>query len=203
MANSKKGESIVWNVIGAIIGIFAVVEMIQLITTASRFDSRIGLYGAASCGILSAFLIIYNGIRIRQKKGLGGKKQKNAAKAKPATSRPRPRPSSASDAQEAFISEIQDGRCYDLFARNRLGVAELYVDVDFEDGVYYLKPEIEVTYDKDAVRSQSDVDRYDDFVVDEYQKQFNDMVEICEAWGVNYDIAEPEVTTNIKNGRIV
>ena len=197
MAKAKK-ESIVKNIIGIIIGIFVVVEMIELITTASRYDSHIALLGAASCGILGAFLIIYNGLKIRKKRGLGGNK---GVKAKPATSRPRP--SRANDGEQAFISEIQEGRCYDLFARHRLGVAELYVDVDYDDGVYYLKPEIEVTYDSDTVKTQSDVDAYDDVVVNAYQKEFEQMVQICEAWGVSYDIAEPEVTTNIKNGRIV
>ena len=197
MAKAKK-ESIVKNIIGIIIGIFVVVEMIELITTASRYDSHIALLGAASCGILGAFLIIYNGLKIRKKRGLGGNK---GVKAKPAASRPRP--SRANDGEQAFISEIQEGRCYDLFARHRLGVAELYVDVDYDDGVYYLKPEIEVTYDSDTVKTQSDVDAYDDVVVNAYQKEFEQMVQICEAWGVSYDIAEPEVTTNIKNGRIV
>ena len=202
MAKAKKGESIVWNVIGLIVALIAVSEMIQLIQTGARNSSTYAYLGAGSCGILAMILIIYNGLQIRKKKGLGGSKQNNT-KSKPATSRPRPRPSSASDAQEAFISEIQEGRCYDLFARDRLGVAELYVEVEYEDGVYYLKPEIEVTYDSDTVHSQSDVDAYDDIVVDAYQEQFNEMVQICESWGVSYDIAEPEVTTNIKNGRIV
>ena len=200
MAKTKK-ESIVKNIIGIIIGIFVVVEMIELITTASRYDSHIALLGAASCGILGAFLIIYNGLKIRKKRGLGGNKANKGVKAKPAASRPRP--SRANDGEQAFISEIQEGRCYDLFARHRLGVSELFVDVDYEDGVYYLVPQIEVTYDSDTVKTQDDVDRYDDFVVDEYQKQFDEMVAICEKWGVDYDIKEPAVSTNIHNGRIV
>ena len=202
MANPKKGESIVRNVIGLIVALVAVSEMISLIQTGARNDSTYAYLGAGSCGILALILIIYNGLQIRKKKGLGGSKKKTS-KPKPATSRPRPRPGSTADADETFIAEIQDGRCYDTFAYDRLGVAELFVDVEFEDGVYYLKPEIEVTYDSDTVKTQSDVDAYDDVVVDAYQQEFNEMVRICEAWGVDYDIAEPEVTTNIKNGRIV
>ena len=200
MAKNKK--SIVKNIIGIIVALIALSEMIQLIQTASRNSSTIAYLGAGSCGILAMILIIYNGIQIRKKKGLGGSGAKKADKSKPATSRPRPRSGSSAEADEVFISEIQEGRCFDTFAYDDLGVAEIYVDVEYEDGVSYIKPEIEVTYDKDNVKTQADVDAYDDIVVDEYQKQFEEMVEICEAWGVQYDIAEPQVTTNIKNGKI-
>ena len=198
MAKQKK-QSIVLNIIGILIAFGVLIEMIQLIRTAARHGSTYAYLGAVSCFVLVMVLIIYNGIKIRKKMGLGKKKEKTS---KPSTSRPRASSGSKAEADDLFISEIQEGRCFDNFAYDDLGVAELYVDVEFEDGVYYLKPEIEVTYDRDNVKTQADVDAYDDIVVDEYQKQFEEMVEICEAWGVDYDIAEPQVTTNIKNGKI-
>lgn len=198
MAKSNK-QSIKWNLGGIALGVLALFWMVDILIENYRYGS--GAYFIAfAIGLVAVFFIIYNVRAIRKKRGAAGA---NKTKSKPATSRPRPRPGSAADADEAFISEIQDGRCYDTFAYDRLGVAELFVDVEYEDGVYYLKPEIEVTYDSDTVKTQSDVDAYDDVVVDAYQQEFNEMVRICEAWGVDYDIAEPEVTTNIKNGRIV
>lgn len=197
MAKAKK-QSIKWNIGGIALGVIAIFWMIDVLIENYRYGSA-AYFSAFAIGLVAVFFIIYNVRAIRKKRAAGAGKKAS----KPATSRPRPRPGSAADADEAFISEIQEGRCYDLFARHRLGVAELYVDVDYEDGVYYIKPEIEVTYDSGTVRTQSDVDAYDDVVVDAYQEQFNEMVQICESWGVSYDIAEPEVTTNIKNGRIV
>ena len=195
MAKAKK-QSIKWNIAGILVGIVALFWMVDILIENYRYGSA-AYFIAFAIGLAAVFFIIYNYRAIRKKRGAG------ANNSKPASSRPRPRPSRTSDADEAFISEIQEGRCYDLFARHRLGVAELYVDVDYDDGVYYLKPSIEVTYDSGTVQTQSDVDTYDDVVVNAYQKEFEQMVQICEAWGVSYDIAEPEVTTNIKNGRIV
>ncbi len=198
MAKSNK-QSIKWNLGGIALGVLALFWMVDILVENYRYGSG-AYFFAFAIGLVAVFFIIYNVRAIRKKRGAAGT---NKTKSKPATSRPRPRPGSTADADESFIAEIQDGRCYDTFAYDRLGVAELFVDVEYEDGVYYLKPEIEVTYDSDTVKTQSDVDAYDDVVVDAYQQEFNEMIRICEAWGVDYDIAEPEVTTNIKNGRIV
>lgn len=215
MAKQKSSVKIGKNVVGLFFGCTTFIGMLSLVISAVKYKTSGAIGGAIVIGVISAFLLIYNGIKIHRKRQYAA--YEAAMKAADASnsygyskpkSQPKPqpksKPSTSSGKNYDFIDAIQRGRYYDEFAfAGRYGKAELYVGVDYKNDEYIIQPEIEISYNKYTVKTQSDVDAYDNIVLSAYEKQFNQMVRICKDWNVSYDIREPKVTTNIHNGEIL
>ena len=211
MAKKKSSVSYGKNIFGIIIGIFAFNGAVScLVLMGSQSSPQEMLVTGLIMLALAAFLIIFNSVKIHRKRQYAAYEKAMAAadKSDRATgTRPSPKPTrttsnSSSGKNIDFINAVQRGRYFDEFFSNTYGSAELYVPIDYKNGDYYIKPEIEISYNKYTCKTQSQVDAFDEAVVNAYERQFNQMVAICDKWGVSYDIAEPKVTTNIHNGEI-
>ena len=212
MAKKKSSVSYGKNIFGIIIGIFAFNGAVScLVLMGSQSSPQEMLVTGLIMLAFAAFLIIFNSVKIHRKRQYAAYEKAMAAadKSDRATgTRPSPKPTrttsnSSSGKNIDFINAVQRGRYLDEFFSNTYGSAELYVPIDYKNGDYYIKPEIEISYNKYTCKTQSQVDAFDECVVEAYEKQFKQMVAICEKWGVSYDISEPKVTTNIHNGEIL
>ena len=212
MAKKKSSVSYGKNIFGIIIGIFAFNGAVScLVLMGSQSSPQEMLVTGLIMLALAAFLIIFNSVKIHRKRQYAAYEKAMAAadKSDRATgTRPSPKPTrttsnSSSGKNIDFINAVQRGRYFDEFFSNTYGSAELYVPIDYKNGDYYIKPEIEISYNKYTCKTQSQVDAFDECVVEAYEKEFNQMVAICEKWGVSYDISEPKVTTNIHHGEIL
>ena len=208
---AKKSVSYGKNIFGIIIGIFAFNGAVScLVLMGSQSSPQEMLVTGLIMLALAAFLIIFNSVKIHRKRQYAAYEKAMAAadKSDRATgTRPSPKPAKATTTSSGknidFINAVQRGRYLDEFFSNTYGSAELYVPIDYKNGDYYIKPEIEISYNKYTCKTQSQVDAFDECVVEAYEKQFKQMVAICDKWGVSYDISEPKVTTNIHNGKIL
>ena len=208
---AKKSVSYGKNIFGIIIGIFAfngAVSMLVLMNQQSNPQEFL-VTGLVMLAIAAA-LIIYNSVKIHRKRQYAAYEKAMAAADRSdrvTGTRPSPKPAKATTTSSGknidFINAVQRGRYLDEFFSNTYGSAELYVPIDYKNGDYYIKPEIEISYNKYTCKTQSQVDAFDECVVEAYEKQFKQMVAICDKWGVSYDISEPKVTTNIHNGKIL
>ena len=207
MAKSK-GKGTLINKIGIAFGIFALLGMITMFATMGNSSSSTGMliYGIV-LGVVAGYLLFRNIKSLLQKRKENASSSSGSGSSSRPSSSSRPKPSSGSSSSSKknidFINAIQRGRYCDEFVSNKYGSAELYVPVDYEDDTYYIKPEIEISYNKYTCKTQADVDSFDDTVVAAYERQFKEMVRIADDWGVSYDIKEPSITTNIHNGEIL
>ena len=202
------------NIVGIFFGcsaFFGMMTMIILMISQKQTGGMLPV--AIIMGAISAFLLIFNGVRLHRKivyDRYQGNKSNYSSSYDSSSSKPNPKPSRQNSSSyppknERLIRELEKGRNYiKLNVGGFHGEAELSLRISYSRGEYTIKPILDLDYNKYTVKTQADVDDLLERAINAYEKHFKEMVRICDSYDVGYEIKEPEIRTNISaNGDIV
>ena len=196
------------NILGIFFGCSAFFGMVTMIVLMITQKQTSVLPVAIIMGAISAFLLIFNGVRLHRKIVYDQYQEYRSSTSDYDYSSSKPTrntSSSSSGKNQDLIRELEKGRNYvKLNVGGFHGEAELSLRITYSRGEYTIKPILDLDYNKYTVKTQSDVEDLLRRALNEYEKHFKQMVRICDRYGVDYEIEEPQIRSNISaNGDIV